>query len=209
MEKYSKNNFKSILIWLSLLLFFIPHSNGCFSRNSPYRGFGLCLDVWEWRCPYQKKCIEAWQVCDGWVDCISGKDEVPNHTSISFKMQLNHTRKKYMYTNIYNIKFYFRVVRHAGKKMRWRVNMKNGDGWSWKHIFSVSYRDKERIKMTIREKNICIRNPRLFQIVVKMIGNISCNNYELSSTWRQCVHSMKWKLHSILDLYLPDLVEKL
>ena len=81
MEKYSKYNCKSILIWLSLVLFFIPHSNGCFSRNSPYRGFGLCLDVWEWRCPYEKKCIEAWQVCDGWVDCISGKDEVPNHNS--------------------------------------------------------------------------------------------------------------------------------
>ena len=127
MEKYSKYNCKSILIWLSLVLFFIHHSNGCFSRNSPYRGFGLCLDVWEWRCPYQKKCIEAWQVCDGWVDCISGKDEVPNHNSISFKTRII-VIGVCIITLSNLILFYFRVVKRAGKRMRWRVNMKNGDG---------------------------------------------------------------------------------
>ena len=179
MEKYSKYNGKNILIWLSLVLFLIPHSNGCFSRNSPYRGFGLCLDVWEWRCPYEKKCIEAWQVCDGWVDCISGKDEVPNHNSINFKTYYHDGVWMIIIRNL--IIFYFRVVKRAGKRMRWRVNMKNGDGWSWKHIFSVSYRDKERMKMTIRERNICIQNPRLFQIAVKMIGNIYRKNYKFSS----------------------------
>ena len=63
-----------LCLYISILC--VQVSKSCFGRSSPYRGFGVCLDVWDWKCPYEEKCIETWKVCDGWADCISRRDEV-------------------------------------------------------------------------------------------------------------------------------------
>ena len=63
-----------LCLYISILC--VQESRSCFGRSSPYRGFGVCLDVWDWKCPYEEKCIETWKVCDGWADCISRRDEV-------------------------------------------------------------------------------------------------------------------------------------
>ena len=76
MNPRSVGIFRNLCIWVCISMLFIQNSSCCFGSNSPYRGFGICLDVWNWKCPYERKCIDAWKVCDGWADCISGKDEV-------------------------------------------------------------------------------------------------------------------------------------
>jgi hypothetical protein len=75
-------------MWLSIFMLSIQKSSCCFGSNSPYRGFGICHDTWKWKCPYERKCIEAWKLCDGWADCIRGKDEV-----IHSKIWINLIRK--------------------------------------------------------------------------------------------------------------------
>ena len=69
-------SFRQITLCLLLSRICVQDSKGCLGRSSPYRGFGVCLDVWDWKCPYEEKCIETWKVCDGWADCISRRDEV-------------------------------------------------------------------------------------------------------------------------------------
>ena len=76
MNVRSITTFRNLCIWLSILMLFIQKSSCCIGSNSPYRGFGVCHNVWKWKCPYASKCIDAWKVCDGWADCVSGKDEV-------------------------------------------------------------------------------------------------------------------------------------
>ena len=63
-------------VCINILILCVHESKCCFGRSSPYRGFGVCLNVWDWKCPYEEKCIETWKVCDGWADCISRRDEV-------------------------------------------------------------------------------------------------------------------------------------
>ena len=48
----------------------------CIRKLHSYRGFGLCLYPWQWRCPHEFKCVDEWHVCDGWADCRGGDDEV-------------------------------------------------------------------------------------------------------------------------------------
>ena len=73
---FSIMSLKQACLCLYISILCVQESKSCFGRSSPYRGFGVCLDVWDWKCPYEEKCIETWKVCDGWADCISRRDEV-------------------------------------------------------------------------------------------------------------------------------------
>ena len=88
----------SLCLFLSIVC--VQESKGCLGRNSPYRGFGVCLNVWDWKCPYEETCIETWKVCDGWADCISRRDEVKvifEYQNVIIKISLDLTH--YIFSN--------------------------------------------------------------------------------------------------------------
>ena len=112
------------------IFLFVRQYKCCIGRESS--GFGVCLDEWKWKCPYEKKCIEVWKVCDGWADCTTGKDEVSN----IFLFYVLFLIKIYIYIYIYivisrktnSFLCLVRLVERAGKKSKNTVNLRNGDG---------------------------------------------------------------------------------
>merc|ERR1712126_425087 len=106
-------SFRQITLCLLLSRICVQDSKGCLGRSSPYRGFGVCLDVWDWKCPYEEKCIETWKVCDGWADCISRRDESKDACREKEEMACRYEKWRWK-----KIKSYFldRVSRRNGNE---------------------------------------------------------------------------------------------
>ena len=82
MEYLIRKNTSSVYLWSCIILLVGNQYQGCI-RQSQYRGFGLCSKPWQWKCPLPwnvntdtEYCIDEWNVCDGWIDCMGTEDEV-------------------------------------------------------------------------------------------------------------------------------------
>jgi len=112
---FSIMSLKQACLCLYISILCVQESKSCFGRSSPYRGFGVCLDVWDWKCPYEEKCIETWKVCDGWADCISRRDESNDACREKEEMACRYEKWRWK-----EIKSYFlnAVSRRKGDEMK-------------------------------------------------------------------------------------------